>query len=64
MKECEALNSLEEILSLDVADNQFLWSPPHHTNATAAQSAFAATTAAAVTPNGNGFCDVSGSPDR
>lgn len=62
MKECDALNSLEEILSLDVADSQFVWSPPN-----ASGAAIAAQTALhvlAASNSGNGFCDVSGSPDR
>jgi hypothetical protein len=57
MKECESLNCLEEILSLDIVDHQFLWSQPQ---INAAQAALAA----AANSSGNGFCELSGSPDR
>jgi hypothetical protein len=57
MKECESLNCLEEILSFDIVDQQFLWSQPQ---INAAQAALAA----AANSNGNGFCELSGSPDR
>ena len=64
MKECETLNSLDELLSFDV-ENQFGWSAPqqqqllqqqlHHNNNTIG---------ATIHNNGNGFCEISSSPDR
>ncbi len=65
MKECETLNSLDELLSFDV-ENQFGWSAPqqqlqqqqlhHHNNNTIG--------ATNVHNSGNGFCEISSSPDR
>ena len=63
MKECEALKSLEEILSLDVVDNQFVWSSPI-VAANTSLPAQAAATAPTTTFIGHGFCEISGSPDR
>ena len=70
MKECEPFNSLDDILSLD-EENQFIWSTAaaaagadHDGRSHPAHSAQYSAAGTDVKNSGNGFCEISSSPDR